>query len=137
MEGFASRSLSLFAGHKAVTPTMCDRSNSSGRYASDQTNARGETKNETKNLGEAFGEGWETVSVGRSATPTWRPVVVSSRATRLVAGMDEAQWDATLEAVKQFERTHGRFPKRADGAAKGKLYDWLPLHFYMFIPHIS
>jgi len=63
-------------------------------------------------------------SVTRSATPTWRPVVVSSRATRLVAGMDEAQWDATVEAVKQFERTHGRFPKRADGA-EGKLYDWL------------
>ncbi len=42
----------------------------------------------------------------------------------MVAGMDEAQWDATVEAVKQFERTHGRFPKRADGA-EGKLYDSL------------
>ena len=93
VEGFASRSLSLFAGHKAVTPTMCDRSNSSGRYASDQTNARGETKNETKNLKDAMplmghgvlplpgdrwwfpaGQpGWWQVWMRPSGTRPWRP----------------------------------------------------------------
>ena len=39
---------------------------------------------------------------------------------------DEAQWDAILEAVKEFKRTHGRFPRRSGGDAdETRLYDWL------------
>jgi len=39
---------------------------------------------------------------------------------------DQAQCDATLEAVKQFKRTHGRFPKKSGGDAdEKKLYQWL------------
>ena len=39
---------------------------------------------------------------------------------------DEAEWDATLEAVKQFKRTHGRFPRRRGGDAdETRLYFWL------------
>ena len=39
---------------------------------------------------------------------------------------DEAQWDAILEAVKLFKRTHGRFPKVSGGDAdERRLYNWL------------
>ncbi len=37
---------------------------------------------------------------------------------------DEAEWDAILEAVKQFKRTHGRVPKSNSGDAdERKLYE--------------
>ena len=39
---------------------------------------------------------------------------------------DEAQWDAILEAVKLFKRTHGRFPRSSGGDAdETRLYKWL------------
>ena len=39
---------------------------------------------------------------------------------------DQAQCDATLEAVKQFKRTHGRFPRSSGGDAdERRLYNWL------------
>ena len=42
---------------------------------------------------------------------------------------DEAQWDATLEAVKLFKRTHGRFPKGSGDAEERRLYYWLKDNF--------
>ena len=42
---------------------------------------------------------------------------------------DEAEWDATLEAVKQFKRTHGRFPKGSGDAEERRLYYWLKDNF--------
>ena len=72
-------------------------------------------------LNEAFGEGWEkeafpylgTLGDGRPGHHIGRP-------------RDEAQWDAILEAVKLFKRTHGRFPRRRGGDAdETRLYNWL------------
>ena len=49
------------------------------------------------------------------------------RGNQLGGGVrDEAQWDAILEAVKLFKRTHGRFPKVSGGDAdERRLYHWL------------
>ena len=71
-------------------------------------------------LNEAFGEGWEKdcfpqLEVG----PGFQPG--NQHHPR-----DEAQWDAILEAVKEFKRTHGRFPRYNRGDAdETRLYDWL------------
>jgi hypothetical protein len=71
-------------------------------------------------LNEAFGEGWEKecfpqLEVGKGFQPG------NQHNPR-----DEAQWDATLEAVKLFKQTHGRFPRRHGGdAEERRLYDWL------------
>ena len=71
-------------------------------------------------LNEAFGEGWE-----KECFPSLET------GGRFQAGhqhnpRDEAQWDAILEAVKEFKRTHGRFPRGSGGdAAETRLYYWL------------
>ena len=71
-------------------------------------------------LNEAFGEGWEKecfpqLEVGRGFQPG------NQHNPR-----DETQWDAILEAVKEFKRTHGRFPRSSGGDAdERRLYDWL------------
>jgi hypothetical protein len=45
---------------------------------------------------------------------------------------DEAQWDAILEAVKLFKRTHGRFPRytaamrKRGGCTSGCSTTWTP-----------
>jgi hypothetical protein len=68
-------------------------------------------------LNEAFGEGWEKECFPHLGTP--------------VGGLpqnqrDEAHWDAILEAVKEFKRIHGRFPRSRGGDAdEVKLYWWL------------
>ena len=75
-------------------------------------------------LNEAFGEGWEkecfpylgTLGIGQPGHQ-----IRTSANSR-----DEAQWDAILEAVKLFKRTHGRFPRRHGGDAdETRLYNWL------------
>ena len=38
---------------------------------------------------------------------------------------DEAKWDAILEAVKLFKRTHGRFPRYSGGKDERRLYECL------------
>jgi len=49
-----------------------------------------------------------------------------SAGNQFVRERDEAQWDAILEAVKQFKQTHGRFPRHNRGdAAETMLYNWL------------
>jgi hypothetical protein len=58
-------------------------------------------------LNEAFGEGWEkecfpNLETGGGFQPGHQYVG---------PGRDEAQWDAILEAVKEFKRIHGRFPR--------------------------
>jgi hypothetical protein len=69
-------------------------------------------------LNEAFGEGWEKECFPCLGT-TARPMNGGSE-------RNEAQWDATLEAVKEFKRTHGRFPRRSGGDAdETRLYNWL------------
>ena len=71
-------------------------------------------------LNEAFGEGWEKecfpqLETGRGFQPG------NQHNPR-----DEAQWDAMLEAVKLFKRTHGRFPRgRGGDAEETRLYNWL------------
>jgi hypothetical protein len=71
-------------------------------------------------LNEAFGEGWEKECFPNLET-----------GGRFGAGhpasqRDEAQWDAILEAVKLFKRTHGRFPRSSGGdAEETRLYKWL------------
>ena len=68
-------------------------------------------------LNEAFGEGWEKECF---------PYLGTSNAGLPQNQRDEAQWDATLEAVKEFKRNHGRFPRRSGGDAdERRLYDWL------------
>ena len=70
-------------------------------------------------LNEAFGEGWEKECFPYLETGgLFQPGNQVNR--------DEAQWDAILEAVKQFKQTHGRFPRhnRSD-AAETRLYNWL------------
>jgi hypothetical protein len=68
-------------------------------------------------LNEAFGEGWEKECFPYLETGGWvgQPghQIRSSANSR-----DEAQWDAILEAVKLFKRTHGRFP-RSHGCTSG------------------
>ena len=72
-------------------------------------------------LNEAFGEGWEKECFPYLETGTWGFQPGHQHNPR-----DEAQWDAILEAVKQFKRTHGRFPRRRGGDAdETRLYFWL------------
>jgi hypothetical protein len=71
-------------------------------------------------LNEAFGEGWEKECFPCLETGGCFGAVHPANQR------DEAQWDATLEAVKQFKRTHGRFPRgRGVDADERRLYDWL------------
>ena len=72
-------------------------------------------------LNEAFGEGWEKecfpqLEVGCGFQPG-NQFGGSER--------DEAHWDAILEAVKEFKRIHGRFPRWNGDADEVKLYRWL------------
>ena len=71
-------------------------------------------------LNEAFGEGWEKECFPYLGTGgVFQP-------GNQVNPRDEAQWDAILEAVKEFKRTHGRFPRSSGGDAdETRLYDWL------------
>ena len=73
-------------------------------------------------LNEAFGEGWEKECFPNLTAGTWRFGVGHPANKR-----DEAQWDATLEAVKHFKRTHGgRFPRGSSGDEnERRLYNWL------------
>ena len=69
-------------------------------------------------LNEAFGEGWEKecfpdLETGGGFQPGHQYVG---------PGRDEAQWDAILEAVKEFKRIHGRFPRSTGDADERKLY---------------
>ena len=74
-------------------------------------------------LNEAFGEGWEKECFPCLETGTW---CFQSGNQLGQANRDEAQWDATLEAVKEFKRTHGRFPRgRGGDAEERRLYFWL------------
>ena len=70
-------------------------------------------------LNEAFGEGWEKECFPYLETGgLFQPGHQINR--------DEAQWDAILEAVKLFKRTHGRFPRSSGGDAhETRLYKWL------------
>jgi hypothetical protein len=71
-------------------------------------------------LNEAFGEGWEKECFPYLETGGWVGQA-GNQVTR-----DEAQWDATLEAVKLFKQTYGRFPRRSGGDAdETRLYKWL------------
>ena len=72
-------------------------------------------------LNEAFGEGWEKECFPCLETGTWRFQPGHQHTPR-----DESQWDAILEAVKEFKRTHGRFPRCNRGDAdEMRLYQWL------------
>jgi len=74
-------------------------------------------------LNEAFGEGWEKECFPYLETGTWG---FQPGHQYVGPGRDEAQWDAILEAVKLFKRTHGRFPRSSGGDAdERKLYNWL------------
>ena len=71
-------------------------------------------------LNEAFGEGWEKECFPYLGIEGFLGQVGQQ------FERDEAQWDAILEAVKLFKRTHGRFPRRHGGDAdERRLYDWL------------
>ena len=67
-------------------------------------------------LNEAFGEGWEKECF---------PYLGTAGACQVGVNRDEAQWDAILDAVKEFKRIHGRFPRDSDGGDAAKLYKWL------------
>jgi hypothetical protein len=71
-------------------------------------------------LNEAFGEGWEKECFPNLETGgVFQPGHQHNP-------RDEAQWDAILEAVKEFKRTHGRFPRSSGGDAdETRLYKWL------------
>jgi hypothetical protein len=72
-------------------------------------------------LNEAFGEGWEKECFPYLGTEGFLGHQVGQQFER-----DEAQWDAILEAVKQFKQTHGRFPRgRGGDADETRLYKWL------------
>ena len=76
-------------------------------------------------LNEAFGEGWEKECFPYLET-TARPMNGLLPQNQ----RDEAQWDATLEAVKLFKQTHGRFPRARGGDAdETRLYYWLKKNF--------
>jgi len=79
-------------------------------------------------LNEAFGEGWEKECFPNLETGGW--VGQAGNQIRSSANSrDEAQWDAILEAVKLFKRTHGRFPRSKGGDAdETRLYKWLQLN---------
>ena len=73
-------------------------------------------------LNEAFGEGWETECFPCLETGGW----VGQAGNQFGGSVrDEAQWDAILEAVKEFKQTHGRFPRSGGDAEERRLYDWL------------
>ena len=73
-------------------------------------------------LNEAFGEGWEKECFPNLETGTWG----FQPGNQLATGRDEAQWDAILEAVKLFKRTHGRFPRGwGVDVEERRLYTWL------------
>ncbi len=73
-------------------------------------------------LNEAFGEGWEKECFPYLETGGW----VGQAGNQFGRERDEAQWDAILEAVKLFKRTHGRFPRGSGGDAdETRLYKWL------------
>ena len=77
-------------------------------------------------LNEAFGEGWEKECFPYLETGGW----VGQAGNQAAPGRDEAQWDAILEAVKEFKRTHGRFPRSSGGDAdETRLYNWLRENF--------
>ena len=81
-------------------------------------------------LNEAFKEGWEKECFPYLETGTWgfQPGHQYGQATQF--HRDEAQWDAILEAVKEFKRTHGRFPRARGGDAdETRLYYWLKANF--------
>jgi hypothetical protein len=72
-------------------------------------------------LNEAFGEGWEKECFPYQGTEGFLGHQVGQQFER-----DESQWDAILEAVKLFKRTHGRFPRYNRGDAdETRLYRWL------------
>ena len=80
-------------------------------------------------LNEAFGEGWEKECFPYLETGGWVGQAGSQIRTS-ANSRDEAQWDAILEAVKEFKRTHGRFPRSRGGdAAETRLYMWLRDNF--------
>jgi len=75
-------------------------------------------------LNEAFGEGWEKECFPCLGTGG------HFGAGHPANQRDESQWDAILEAVKLFKRTHGRFPRRRSGDAdETRLYHWLYANF--------
>jgi hypothetical protein len=79
------------------------------------------TQTRWEKLNEAFGEGWEKECFPYLETGTWGFQPGHQHNPR-----DEAQWDEILEAVKEFKRTHGRFPRRSGGdAEETRLYKWL------------
>ena len=89
--------------------------------------AKSWTQARWEKLNEAFGEGWEKECFPYLGTSGFQPghQIRSSANSR-----DEAQWDAILEAVKEFKRTHGRFPRGSGGdAAETRLYYWLQNNF--------
>ena len=74
-------------------------------------------------LNEAFGEGWE-----KECFPYLGTLGIAEPGHQITR--DEAQWDAMLEAVKLFKRTHGRFPRGSGGdAQETRLYKWLRDNF--------
>jgi len=81
------------------------------------------TRARWEKLNEAFGEGWEKECFPYLGTGGW----VGQTGNQFGGSeRDEAQWDAILEAVKLFKRTHGRFPRSSGGDAdERRLYDWL------------
>ena len=73
-------------------------------------------------LNEAFGEGWEKECFPYLGTGG---VFQPGNQFGQQFERDEAQWDAILEAVKEFKQTHGRFPRSGGDAEERRLYDWL------------
>ena len=73
-------------------------------------------------LNEAFGEGWEKECFPHLESGSWVGQPGSQFNGR---ERDEAHWDAILEAVKEFKRIHGRFPRSTGDADEVKLYKWL------------
>jgi hypothetical protein len=75
-------------------------------------------------LNEAFGEGWE-----KECFPCLETGGCFG-AGHPANQRDEVQWDAILEAVKEFKRTHSRFPRARGGDAdETRLYNWLRNNF--------
>jgi len=73
-------------------------------------------------LNKAFGEGWERECFPYLETGGW----AGQAGNQFGRERDEAQWNAILEAVKQFKKNHGRFPRSRGGDAKEtRLYTWL------------
>ena len=80
------------------------------------------TQDRWEKLNEAFGEGWEKECFPNLETGTWG----FQPGHQHTPGRDEAQWDATLEAVKLFKQNHGRFPRGwGVDADETRLYKWL------------